>query len=128
MNPTNGAGIADANITSHRFVLLEFDSLPLGLQAAVFACLPLPTFCILTSGGRSLHAWIRVDAVDADNYRELAQGIFRELKPLGVDPSNKNPSRLSRLPGVQRKHGAAGDGRQRLLYLNPNAKAWEPIL
>jgi len=26
---------------------------------------------------------------------------------------------LSRLPGVQRHIGATGDGRQRLLYLNP---------
>jgi hypothetical protein len=36
-----------------------------------------------------------------------------------VDTKNKNPARLSRLPGVVRQIGANGDGRQRLFYLNP---------
>jgi hypothetical protein len=44
------------------------------------------------------------------------------LRPLGFDPSTGNPSRMSRLPGAMR-----GEGRQRLLYLNPDASGVIPI-
>ncbi len=120
MNPVDGHGIADANITAFRFALLECDCVPLDLQLSLFARLPLPVACILTSGGKSLHAWIKVDAPDVDEYRRIAARMLALLARFGVDSKNKNPSRLSRLPGVQRGIGKEGDGRQRLLYLDPD--------
>lgn len=128
INPTDDTGIADKNITSFRFALLESDQLPQKLQLAVLVRLPLPVFTILTSGGKSLHAWIRVNAASAENYREMVKEVFDSLRPLGIDVSNRNPSRLSRLPGAQRVIGASGDGRQRILYLNPSANEWRAIL
>ena len=119
MNPLDGQGIADANVTAFRFALLESDTLPLDLQLSLFARLPLPVAAILSSGGCSYHAWVRVDASDADDYRRTVSRLLGLVARFGVDVKNKNPSRLSRLPGAKRVIGATSDGIQRLLYLNP---------
>jgi hypothetical protein len=119
MNPVDGKGIADANVTAFRFALLESDKLPIELQLSVLAKLPLPIAAILSSGGRSVHAWVKADAPDAEDYRATVAAMLSVLARFGVDGKNKNPSRLSRLPGARREIGAAGDGVQRLLYLNP---------
>lgn len=127
MNPVDGKGVDDANVTAFRYSLLEIDNAPLDLQISVFAKLPLPVNAILLSGGKSCHAWVRLDAVDAAGYRQTVREILDVLKPLGVDQSNKNPSRLSRLVGAQRTIGGTGDGHQRLLYLAPDYRQCEPI-
>ena len=119
MNPVDGKGVGDANVTAWRFALLESDTLPMDLQLALFAKLPLPIAAILSSGGRSVHAWVKLDARDAAEYGAVVPRLFGILAKFGVDGKNKNPSRLSRLPGATRVIGAAGDGVQRLLYLNP---------
>lgn len=119
MNPTDGEGISDANITAFRHILLEFDNIPLELQLSLFAKLPLPISAILTSGGKSVHAWVRADALDVTNYKDTSAMLLKILDRFGLDGKNKNPSRLSRLPGVTRLLGASGDGRQRLLYISP---------
>ena len=121
INPVNGTGISDSDIAEFRFALLESDFLSLEIQISLFAKLPIPICAILTSGGKSLHAWVRIAATNAGEYREKVSKLFSLLSPFGFDPANKNPSRLSRLPGAQRAIGANGDGKQRLLYLNPTA-------
>lgn len=128
MNPTDGKGIADNNVTAFRFALIECDDVPLALQLSLLAKLKLPVAAILTSGGRSVHAKLRLDAKDAIEYREKVDKLYETLTKFGICKSNKNPSRLSRLPGVQRKIGAQGDGRQRLLYFNPDVREWKEIL
>lgn len=127
MNPMDGQGVGDKSVTSYRHILLEFDSIPLDLQLCLFARIPLPIACIMTSGGKSLHAWVRSDSSDAIGYKDDAAMLLKMLSRFGLDAKNKNPSRLSRLPGVLRRHGATGDGRQRLLYLNPKPEQ-RPIL
>jgi RecA-family ATPase len=59
---------------------------------------------LVHSGGRSLHAIVRVDASDAEEYRKRVDYIYDYLDKNGlkVDKANRNPSRLSRLPGVTR--------------------------
>ncbi len=128
MNPTDGAGVTDTNVAAYRFALIELDGVPMDLQLSLLARLPLPINAILTSGGKSVHAWVRVNAQSADAYREKVAEMLALLKPYGVDQANKNPSRLSRLPGAQRRIGAGGDGRQRLLYLAPDCTDSKPIL
>jgi len=120
MNPVDGAGVGDGNVTAFRFALFESDTLPMELQLSLFARVPLPVAAILTSGGRSCHAWVRVDAPDATEYRRIVGRLLELVSRFGVDGKNKNPSRLSRLPGAKRVIGAVGDGAQRLLYLNPS--------
>ena len=58
INPTDGQGIADKNVTSFRHALVESDTLELGKQLAIYRELQLPVSGIIHSGGKSLHAWV----------------------------------------------------------------------
>lgn len=127
LNPLNGEGIKNRDVADFRYALVESDALALDLQIALFAKLALPVAALVTSGGRSIHAWLRIDAQDAAAYAETVGVIYEGLAPFGIDPGNRNPSRLSRLPGAQRILGASGDGKQRLLYLSPEPTG-TPIL
>jgi hypothetical protein len=115
---TSGA-LCDADVTSFRFCLLESDDLPFYLQLSMWARLPLPIAAIIDSGGRSAHAWVLLDCSTAEEYQAKVNRIFALLARFRICHSNKNPSRLSRLPGAQRNIGQCRDGMQRLLYLNP---------
>jgi hypothetical protein len=128
MNPVRGRGVSDDDVASFRFLLLECDEVPLPLQLSFFSKLPLPIVAIISSGGRSLHAWVQVNASNLKEFRQHAVDIFDRLSPFGIDPANKNPSRLARLPGVLRSIGGSKDPRQRLLYLAPETVAFESIL
>lgn len=120
LNPVDGKGIADSHVTAFRFTLIEFDFVPLELQLTLLAKLPMPIAAVLTSGGKSVHAWVLVGRVSLHEYQADVRRLHQLIGRFGVDPQNKNPSRLSRMPGACRTIGAVGDGRQRLLYLNPN--------
>lgn len=109
--------VTDADIVSHRFVLLESDVLPLDVQLALFSKLKLPIACVIHSGGASAHAWVKVQAETIEQYRAIAFRLLTVLEPFGIDPANKNASRLSRLPGAIRTIGAKNGGEQSLLWL-----------
>lgn len=113
MNPTNGEGNTAEHIAAFRHVLLEADELPPECQLAIIASLPSIAM-VLSSGGRSHHAWVRVDKPDAKSYCADAKTILdAALAPFGIDHRNGDVARLSRLPGVMR-----GDRKQKLLYLD----------
>jgi hypothetical protein len=116
----------DADVASYRFLLLESDSLPIGMQLSLWSRLALPVATIIDSGGRSVHAWIKVDCADDKEYREIVSEIYELLARFGVCPANRNPSRLSRLPGVKRSIGGIGACEQCLFYLNDEPEE-EPI-
>lgn len=118
---SNGA-ITDADTVSHRFLLLESDVLPLSQQLALFSKLKLPISVVVSSGGKSVHSWVKVDSTDAAQYKDHAKRILSSLAPFGIDQANKNSSRLSRLAGAKRIIGGCGDGIQRLLWLNPHTE------
>jgi len=71
---------------------------------------------LIDSGGKSIHAWIRVDCPDRNAWeRAIEQELFGQwLAPMGVDLACRNESRLSRLPGHYRVDTG---NRQRLLFL-----------
>jgi len=115
---TSGA-VMDSDISAHRFLLLESDVLPLEMQLMLFSKLKLPISVVLLSGGLSAHAWVRLGCSNATDFSERARRIVSALAPFGIDQANKNPSRLSRLPGALRVIGAKGTGLQSLLWLNP---------
>lgn len=121
-----GGAVMDADVVAPRFLLLESDCLPLPLQLSAIANFRLPIAAILTSGGSSYHAWVELNCHDQEEYHEQAGRILSAASRFGFDAANKNPSRLSRLPGVVRKVKPQGDGRQRLVYLNPSPK-WRAI-
>ena len=103
-NPLDGNGVKDANVTEYRYALVESDDLDIEKQHAIIRELELPVVCLIHSGKKSLHAIVRVDAANYDEYRKRVDYLYTVLKKNGmsVDTQNKNPSRLSRMPGIMR--------------------------
>lgn len=104
-NPLDGQGIKDDNVTDYRFALVESDGVDIDKQNAIIRELELPVACLVHSGGKSLHAVVRIDAANKDEYRKRVDYLYDVLKRNGlkVDTQNRNPSRLSRMPGILRK-------------------------
>lgn len=118
--------VTDSDVVSYRFMLIESDSLPLDIQCAMLSRFKLPISAILMSGGLSVHAWVRLDAKTDEEFSSMATDILTALKPFGIDTANKNPSRLSRLPGAVRTIGGVDGGCQTLIQLNPGKPALTP--
>ena len=104
VNPLDGEGVKDANVTAYRHTLIEADSDELGKQLALIRALKLPCSAIVHSGKKSIHAIVRIDAEDHAEYRRRVDQLYKVCSESGlkVDQANRNPSRLSRLPGVMR--------------------------
>lgn len=103
-NPVDGHGVKNENVTRFTYALVESDEISIHEQDAIYRKLELPIACLVHSGGRSLHAIVRVDASDAEDYRKRVDYLydFLDKNGLKVDKANRNPSRLSRIPGVTR--------------------------
>lgn len=103
-NPLDGNGVKNDNVTDFRYALVESDSMELGKQYALFKELELPIATLVHSGNKSLHAVVKVDARDYQEYRKRVDYIYQICKKNGldIDTQNRNPSRLSRMPGVTR--------------------------
>lgn len=104
-NALDGAGVKDANVTNYRFALVECDNIPIPRQYALLKELELPIAALVHSGGKSLHAIVRVEATDYGEYRDRVDYLYDVCRKNGLtmDKQNRNPSRLSRMPGVTRK-------------------------
>ncbi len=107
---------SEESITSWRYLLLESDVADQQQWLSLLVQLPLKIVAIYSSGGKSVHALVRLDAtskVDWDAQRDELKSIVVEL---GADENALTAVRLSRLPEALR-----GGKRQRLFYLNPEA-------
>lgn len=120
-NPLTGAGVRNADVAEFRHALVESDELEPERQLALMRELELPCSAIVESGGKSVHAIVRVDADDWAEYRRRVDYLYRvcEKHGLAVDTQNKNPSRLSRFPGFVR-----GEKRQRMLEGRCGKASW----
>lgn len=121
-NPVDGTGRKDANITAYRYALVECDNMELGKQQAIIKQLELPCAALVYSGGKSVHAIVKVDAPDYAEYRRRVDYLYAACQKNGltIDQQNRNPSRLSRMPGIPR-----GDKRQVLLETNIGKSCWD---
>lgn len=108
---------SEESVTSFRFAVLESDSAPAHQWLAFLAQLPIRIAAIYTSGSRSVHVLMRVDAESKAEWDSIIVPLKRPLKVLGVDPGALSAVRLTRLPGCWRPEKG---GFQRLLYLNPD--------
>lgn len=103
-NPLDGNGVKNENVTDFRFTLVESDNMTLSEQERIIHSIRLPVAALVDSGNKSIHAIVRVDASDKNEYRKRVEYIYKQCKNAGliVDIANKNPARLSRMPGVMR--------------------------
>lgn len=103
-NPLDGKGVKNENVTDFKFALVESDEMEIDKQNAIIRELELPVACLVHSGKKSLHAIVRIDADTYDEYRKRVDYLYDVCRKNGlkVDTQNRNPSRLSRMPGVMR--------------------------
>lgn len=122
VNPLDGRGVKDENVTAYRSVLVESDSLPIEQQNALLHDLELPIITLTHTGGKSLHAIVRIDAHSREEYRQRVAYLFDvcERNGLHIDRSCRNPSRLTRLPGFRR-----GENLQYLIETNTGKASFE---
>lgn len=120
-NPVDGKGVNNGNITRFGYVLVESDIMPVEDQKEIYQRYKLPVACLVSSAGKSLHAIVRIDAKDREEYRERVKFLYSYLEEHGmkVDEQDKNPARLSRMPGVYRN----GD-LQELVAINQGKPSW----
>lgn len=122
INPlvTKEGGRKNNNVAVYRHVLAEFDGGALDEQRAKLEASGFPISVIVTSGKRSVHGWVRVDAKDKEEWEARRDHVF---KTLDCDPKNKDLARVSRCPGADRMV----DGkkcRQSLIAVNVGPKKW----
>lgn len=103
-NPLDGKGCKNENVTEFKYALVESDELEIEKQHAIIRELELPVACLVHSGGKSLHAIVKIDAVDYTEYRKRVDYLYNvcNKNSLKIDTQNRNPSRLSRMPGIIR--------------------------
>lgn len=103
-NPLDGQGVKNDNVTDYRYALVESDTTDISRQNALVRELELPIAMLVHSGKKSLHAIVRIDANSLQQYKERVDYLFDVCLKNGleIDRGNKNPSRLSRLPGIER--------------------------
>ena len=120
-NPLNGEGVRNTDIASFKYALVESDSLDIGKQLSIIHQLELPVAAVVYSGAKSIHPIVKVDASDNKEYRERVSYLYKicDKNGLEVDSQNKNPSRLSRMPGCIR-----GDHKQFIIETNTGKETW----
>ena len=117
-NPTGRSRRAEANITSFRYLVIESDKADPALWLPALVQIPLPIVAIYSSGGKSIHSLVRVEAESGDHWREIKAKLAPALVTIGADDAAMTAVRLTRLPQCFR---AEKDRWQELYYLNPTA-------
>ncbi len=120
-NPMDGSGRKNSSVTNYRYALVESDTQDIDTQYALLQDLKLPIKVLVHSGGKSLHAIVDIGAVDYKQYQERVEFLYTVCRKHGldIDKNDKNPSRLSRLPGFKR-----GDRWQYIIDRNMGAADW----
>jgi hypothetical protein len=108
---------SEESLTAFRYAVLESDVAPADLWLAFMVQIPARIAAIYTSGSRSIHTLVQIDAGSKVEWDATAGRWKRPLKVLGGDAGCLSAVRLSRLPGCARPEKC---GFQKLLYLAPN--------
>jgi hypothetical protein len=96
---TGNGGDRDADITSCPAFFVEWDHRPLEWQLEAWREFGLgqPTATI-TTGGKSAHLyWVLTEPIPPDQWAPIQAAL---IEVTGADPTNRNPSRVMRLPGA----------------------------
>lgn len=121
-NPLDGQGVKNTNVLEFKYALVESDNMSIAQQNEIIRELELPVVALTYSGKKSIHAIVKVDAVNYPQYQERVDYLYKivEKNGLKVDKQNKNPSRLTRLPGFLR-----GDRKQFLIDTHIGKSSWD---
>ena len=121
-NPHGWSCRSKEAITSFRFFLVESDHSERDFPEfqehwlKLLAILPLRIVAIYTSGGKSIHALVQIDAESKSDWDDQIRLMKPFLITHGADPSALTAVRLTRLPFAVRK-----GTQQELLFCNTGA-------
>lgn len=120
-NPLDGKDVKNENVTEFRYALVESDTMDISAQKAIITELELPVAALVYSGKKSLHAIVKIDASTYEEYKKRVDYLYNVCNKNGLklDIQNRNPSRLSRMPGVMRN-----GKKQYLLDTNIGKENW----
>ncbi|MFK5920931.1 MAG: hypothetical protein QM496_02025 [Verrucomicrobiota bacterium] len=136
-NPRQGTRSrrSEESVTAWRWMVLESDDAPVREWLGAVAQLPLKIGAIYSSGGRSVHALVQVDAKTKRHWDDIKAAMAPGLRFLitnGADSGVLTAVRLTRLPGCFRE-GKMSKGKehvrfakpvlQKLLYINSKPEA-----
>ena len=119
LNPATGPNNKD--VTRYAYALAESDNLTIEEQKKLLIGFKLPIATLVESGGKSVHAAVKIDAQNAAEYKQRTLFLFDWLAKhkFIVDENNKNEARLSRLPGAMRNGKL-----QELIATNIGCESW----
>jgi len=107
---------SEESVTAWQYLVLESDEASEADWLRCLIQLPIPIVAITQSGGKSVHALVRLNADSKEDFDRQVDAMKPVLVCLGADPAALSAIRLTRLPQATR-----GDRNQRLLYLWPEA-------
>jgi len=104
-NPMAEENRCDNDVAHHRHVLIEFDEVSASKQLDFWAASGVPLVALTWSGNKSYHGIVKVDCGTRQEWDfKVKRDLYaKRFNALGADVHCKNPARLTRLPGVQRR-------------------------
>jgi hypothetical protein len=120
INPTEGD--RETDITDFRYVLIENRTLPIGEQLAYYKALNLPCAALVNCAGKTIQAWVKIEASDFSEYQKRLIHLLRTLNDNGffVFSFENDPLTYAAMPGV------LVDGKQQyLIGTHVGADSWE---
>jgi hypothetical protein len=116
-NPRQGSMSrrSEEAVTSWRYLVIESDKANLRQWLGAIVQFPLRIAAIYSSGGRSLHALVKVDARTKGEWDSEREALKNALVVLGADAGAMTAVRLTRLPGCWRNRSL-----QKLLFIHPD--------
>ena len=93
-NPLDGKGVKNENVTEYRYALVESDNVDIEKQHAIICELELPVAVLVYSGKKSLHAIVKVDAANYDEYRKRVDFLYQICQKNGLSPDTQNRTTL----------------------------------
>lgn len=126
-NPVHDERGKNESVSNYKYFVLEGDGASITEQYGAIVGSYLPIDAVTYSGSKSLHALIRLDAKNEQEYKELEERVIAALERHGlttkdnrdIDRACMTPDRLTRLPGIKR-----GNQMQQLIAVRedlPNA-------
>jgi hypothetical protein len=127
---------SEESVMAWRYFVIESDKAKARPWLGAIVQLPLRIAAIYTSGSRSVHALVQIDARTKSEWDVEKDAMKRSLVTLGACPGSMSAVRLTRLPGCWREGKTVEEktpgkkryryirfpkpGLQKLLYINPS--------
>lgn len=101
-NPLDGNGVGIGNVYTFRHAVIESDSIPIEKQIAMMHELQLPITAMVFSGNRSIHAAVKIEAANEEEFRKRFRFIRSVCNAYGLEVDPSCSGYMMRLPGAMR--------------------------